>query len=75
MFVTVIRKGHTAIYECKRVFIRTDVTTEGQVAVRMEDSDVDLIIEKVLSQVYIMNNEGKTIDRYRWPDREDVVPA
>ncbi len=66
MFISVIRKGCTSIYECRRVFIHTDAENEGRVTVRMEDGDVELVVEKAMSQVYIMNNEGKTIDTYRW---------
>ncbi len=67
MFVSVfVGKGRTSLYECRRVHIRPDETNEGQVFVCMEDSDVNLVVEKATTLVYIMNNEGKTIDTHRW---------
>lgn len=64
MFVSVVRNGNAAIYECKSVYVQHD--NEEQVTLSMKNPDVNLVLKKVTAQVFVMNNEGKTIDRYRW---------
>ncbi len=69
MFVRIIVRvdevEKNSLYECERVHVRqhdgtkVDVDMEGPpISVRIED--------KKYSVIYLMNNNGKTIDTYRW---------
>ena len=69
MFVKCIQDGNTAIYECDRAFTRTliDSLLDKTVLLTIingKEEQVEIEI-KTGVQVFIMNNEGKTIDRYR----------
>ena len=83
MFINIIREqddGRRAcgIYECDRVFLRP--TTEGpngtpprehDVEVNMESNgpggSITLVLDKQTTELYVMNENGRTIDSYNWP--------
>ena len=66
MFVKVIRKEdgieHTDTYECKDVSVWT-ANKDPKILMLRLDGQMLLSIEKKGSQVFYMNNEGKTIER------------
>ena len=65
MFVKVIINDTESLYECESAHIRecsTDLVTLNII----KDSSRNLVLEKNNSRVYFMNDEGKTIDAYRW---------
>lgn len=71
MFVKVIwGNGLDSTYECQRVHISPVENEKNTIHISMESNDgyVRLDIDKAAkTEVYFMNNEGRTIDTYRWP--------
>ncbi len=68
MFVKCIQDDKTAIYECDRVFAKTLVNSRDKTVLLtiLNGKEEQIEIEiKTGVQIFIMNNEGKTIDRYR----------
>lgn len=72
MFVKAVHSdGRTSIFECGRVDILS--LSEHSVAFEMEHvrnhGYVRLDVDKASgTEVYIMNDDGKTIDSYRWTE-------
>lgn len=58
------------IYECDEIHAQTDMLDEG--IMRFEISNKEKIkrleVEKALHSVFIENNNGKTIESYRWKE-------
>ena len=69
MFVKVIRSGSETTYECDLVSVQPG-NKGGHVLVTMERSAKEPLIlecEKETTGVYLMNEQGETIDKYVWP--------
>lgn len=84
MFARIIWRdtGHSSIYECSRVHLNTltnempgDHKDDGKFIVDFEGpiGCVSVELDKKTCELYIMNNEGKTIDTYRWYEPSDTV--
>ena len=65
MFVKVIINETESLYECKSAHLR-QYSKELVTLNIITDSSQNLTLTKSDSQVYFMNNEGKTVDFYRW---------
>ena len=84
MFARIIRRdtGHSTIYDCSSVHLNR-LTNEMQGD--HEDNDkiivdfeskygcISVEIDKRTCELYLMNNEGRTIDSYRWYEPSDTV--
>ena len=82
MFVRIVRNGkkmfkdqslqEDSVYECARVFLKPiedSAHAVGSVLVTIEKPNDSVSIEVVKdgnTEVYLMNNDGRTIDSYRW---------
>ena len=59
-----------SVYECRQVSLYPQ--DENRVIISMEgnvpDKTVHVDVNKEETEVYLMNNEGRTIDSYRWLD-------
>ena len=82
MFVRIVRNGkkmlrdqllrEDSVYEWARVFLKpieSSAHPNGSVLVEMEKPNDSVSVEVVKdgnTEVYLMNNEGRTIDSYRW---------
>ena len=70
MFVKVKRGLAESTYECERVHFRQGIEDEGNVlgTVRIDLEPVNISLEEDKNNViiYVMNNDGKTLDSYRW---------
>lgn len=78
MFVRILTKtknsseehctGQDYLYECRRVSMRQDSSAESVMLIIDVGEQVErtFVVEKATSEVYYMNNEGKTIDKYAW---------
>lgn len=66
MFIRVVSSGPEvdSLYECESVHFLT--ISNEIIRVIMEGPKVELNLEKRSFVVYVMNNQGKTIDTYRW---------
>ena len=68
MFVKCIQAENTAIYECDRILTKTLVDSRGKTVlltiINGKEEQLEIEIKSGV-EVFIMNNEGKTIDRYR----------
>lgn len=79
MFARIIRKdnGHSSLYECQRVHSRILKNENGNDDDDMlifdfesRDSCISVELDRKISELYLMNNEGKTIETYKWyPDK------
>lgn len=75
MFVKIVRnplgrsevKGYTAIYQTERMH-EENSDDPRYVRIFFEPSGIVRTLDKVDTEVFIMNDEGKTIDRYDWPE-------
>lgn len=65
------RENRSVIYECDEFHINQPIDDDTKVYIRLEPEGKVLDIDKEHVEVYIMNNDGKTIDKYRWA--QDVV--
>ena len=68
MYIKILQGNDTAIYECDKVLTKTLIDGQGKSVLLtiMNGKEEQIEIEiKSGSQVFVMNNEGKTIDRYR----------
>ena len=70
MYVKVINHGLETIYDCERVKVKPDDVNSGQVVLTVDPSghEINTVLQKKHSRVYVMNDEGHTIDVYRWCD-------
>lgn len=69
MFVKIIYKGRESVFECER-YSMWDIGDRVEPTLMIEirgayNTDQEVFKNKN-SEVYILNNEGKTIDTYRW---------
>jgi len=71
MFVNITTKQkqageNSSIYQCEVIHIKPK--GEGKVLLALESPTrtLDIEVEKATSGVFIMNDNGKTIDRYIW---------
>lgn len=68
MFVKVIQDENTAIYECEKAFTKTLIDGRGKsmllTVVNGTENQMEIEIKQG-SKVFVMNNEGQTIDRYK----------
>jgi hypothetical protein len=63
MFIRIVRGKNESLYECERMHIRPHGDTEF--VIEMEPSGVNIQIDKTVPAalaVYVMNNNGRTID-------------
>ena len=68
MFVKVIQGNDSATYECDKVFTKTLIGSQGksvQLTIKNGTEEEIKIEIGSGSKVFIMNNEGRTIDRYK----------
>lgn len=67
MFVSIINKdeGAQGLYECQFVRIKQD-EDPNSVFICMDDKPITHKIDKRTHRVFLLNNEGKTIDKYEW---------
>ena len=69
MYANVIRgNGHSIYYECRKITFNqlkgdADIVF---VDIQSENHCETLEIDKKYDEIYIMNNDGKTIESYRW---------
>ena len=54
------------IYECEQVHIQPVSNKPGTVLLDIDSGNIILGLLKKSAEIYFMNNEGKTIDTYRW---------
>ena len=71
MFVNITTKqGKTgdksSIYQCEVIHIRPMGEDKVMLALESPTKTLDIEVEKATSGVFIMNDNGKTIDRYIW---------
>lgn len=73
MFIRIIKndlegKGNTRshLYQCKSVLMQNAHDDTDTVFIAMDIDDVTLELTKKDHEVYYMNDDGKTIDRYHW---------
>ncbi len=77
MFVSVINTNtdevgsHTTIYECTSVhFHQSNEENDAEAILltleRRNDKALEIVVDKVTHEVYVMNDAGKTIDSYTW---------
>lgn len=78
MFINIVNRkyGHSSIYECNSIHFNKISNAEGEAQAKPDEtifvdlkSDkgcITLELEKKYSNVFIMNNQGKTIDSYYW---------
>lgn len=71
MFVNITSKqgktgNNSSIYQCEVVHMKS--MGEGKVLLSLESPTrtLEIEVEKATSGVFIMNDNGKTIDRYIW---------
>ncbi len=72
MFVKIDRDGHQCLYECNSALIhpmkddnsKFDLVLEKR---HYEDTIVIQIDKTQQVRIYFMNNDGKTIDTFRYP--------
>ena len=71
MFIKIIKndpegKGNTLemMYECKNIVY----TPHGQdsVTVALDEGEKMIELDKAVNELYVLNDEGKTIDKYKW---------
>ena len=68
MFIKIIKGSRESVFEC----IRYSLWEMGEVkepTVMLEirgEYDLDMELTKRNHELYILNNDGKTIDTYRW---------
>jgi hypothetical protein len=77
MFVRVIRPGIEKVIECDSFDItHYEAREQGEldyVVLELKPSRETFSVEKSSSsEIYIMNNQGQTVDRYRWNQRKEV---
>lgn len=63
MIVKVVRNGVESFYECRRARVYLEKGTPT-FTVDMESDNISLECEKATTEVYIMNDQGKTIQKY-----------
>ena len=77
MFIKIERENHSTIYQCKIVDFfhlkpddkdgkTPDERDPGSVIISMDSSNVDVEVNKEGVSIYLMNDEGKTIDSFNW---------
>mgnify|MGYP001115795795 CR=1 FL=1 len=70
MFAKTINRetGHATLYECDRVVFNRLLKDDETITVDFESEKdcVTTILDRRASELYIMNDEGKTIDSYQW---------
>ena len=70
MFVKIINKNEENLFECDRVN-SIQVTGDGNIVRLLMLKGCEVISEweivKSQMDVYFMNNDGKTIESWRWP--------
>ena len=64
MFVKFAQNGEMAIYECHKVIAKSLIDSQRKVTLLQFDNAVEIEVPKGTS-VFIMNNDGKTIDKYK----------
>ncbi len=77
MFVNIVKNGSSSIYECNNVHItnmahKDKEEVKEQIELRLEHDNsrnINIVVDKdSKTQIYLMNNEGQTIDKYAWSD-------
>ena len=70
MFVKVVRKDNDSVFECDRVHRRPVIDTPGFVEFSLEghkpgsNISIQVQVEDRETSVYLMNDDGTTIERY-----------
>lgn len=59
---------HESLYECSRVHIHP--TDNGDIVLFELEGNDDITVEvkQSITEVYILNENGRTIDRYNWEE-------
>ena len=71
MFVKIVRNnGSEGTYECEGVRMKPMAGDDNKVLMALESQSgvLDFDLDKTDCGVFIMNNDGKTIDRYIWKE-------
>ncbi len=77
MFVSIVNTntdavdGHTMIHECTGIHLKQPKGKPDTVFVTLErknDVALEIEIDKVTQDIYVMNDTGRTIDKYVWHD-------
>ena len=61
--------SHTTIHECTGIHLEQPKDKSDTVFVTLErknDVALEIEIDKVTQEIYVMNDAGKTIDKYVW---------
>lgn len=71
MFVNITTKqekggSNSSIYQCEVIHIRAHGDNRVLLTLESPTRTLDMEVEKATSGVFIMNDNGKTIDRYIW---------
>jgi hypothetical protein len=79
MYIKIVHEpsGDESVYECQRYFKHVNRTAEDGPFMRLEmenehEDSISLLFDSsVTLEIYVMNQEGKTIERINWqPIRE-----
>ena len=74
MYVRIIdlKHGHSVLHECEQVtfnrFFKSDDQHLISIDIKGATGFQTVEIDKNYNEIYIMNNDGKTIESHRWPD-------
>lgn len=69
MFVKIVHEEDVSMYQCKIAHVRLMKSKENKALVVIETSiteALDIEVDTTSTGVFIMNDSGKTIDRYIW---------
>ena len=66
-----IEQGHnTATYECNRYYVAPIENKPDEVNITLEGNEpgsyIGMIADKRNTLMYVMNNDGKTVDSFTW---------
>ena len=66
MFIKVICKNRESVFECSRYSMWDMQDNKVMIEIRGVDERDYEIHKDYNPEIYILNNQGKTIDTYRW---------
>ena len=66
MFVSIVRHHRNTLHQCERIATQDDEENDRYFCIFFEPSGISVKIDKADTQIYIMNDEGKTISKYAW---------